>query len=534
MKLVTVVHPNGKKFMSLILDLIMLAIKEVMKQRGYQAGKSFDADEVEAVCSNMKEVETDIANEIKSETKAVKEKTLAIQELIKRIYPSRDSPLTFTEFIESWHEHNKRQLSGIKQHSEEMEAIYKKTAEMVTRARNLLAPNDYKPVAPPLDVIKDIAEFYESAGVLDESLPAAVLDDKLSFPWVIAQLHLVLPSIINYVNNVSFDSSDTSADELKVLKRLSIDMGKIEAKTGEFVAKWKQIVPPMIARLTKAKEERQLLEQEEKSPEELAEEALKDQMELESLKLLESPRRYFDASRDCLKHVQVKKNRLALMEDEDDGKGNLANETKIYRAPKSPYVNRSARLDQSSILGEMGPPKQRTRRRHDALEMLERATSAGTSKGRRDMNSTTMRFSSSILKPSGSAQLAFSSTMRSPDINFQLFNCSTVSSTSNSPVVQLEVPKDYDKENFRAWNNVELEKGIKSLVLADDVNKKPPKLEVNNRTITEGEEGSDASSSQTTIKNRSESNEFSFASVMLRADEDLFNISDTILKDAAE
>ena len=538
-KLVAVVHPCGKKFLSLILDLIAICIKDIMRRRKIPSGKSFDIEKVTQVCINMKEVENDLVNSINNETKVIKEKTEKIQEILnKKIYPQTEFPMSFSEFIASWHEENQNQFQAIKERSERMKNVQVKTRELCAKAEDLLAQKTYEVTQEPLEVIKSIVEFYENAGVTNEQIPPAVVDEKLNFPWLIAQLHLVLPAITAYISNSSFESAESSNEELKVLKRLSLELVKIEGKFDLFASQFRKRVPAMVEKLRKKKEERQRIESENASPEKVAIRAAKEQIEMESLNLLSSPRYYFDSSKDCLKNVIVKKNRLALI-DEDDGKENL-NESKFYRPAKSPYVNKSQKMNMT-ISNEMGPPKLQPRRRLDPMALLEKATSK-VSKSRVDLNGS--RYTGTVPKVSLNK---FSSTMLSPDLNSPVFfNCSTVSAISKtsphlpfSPVIESMFGNDTvkSKDTSIPWDDTVKMKsiqmspkgGLKSLVPLEEIFKGPPKVELNNETLTETTEN-------TLCEEKSENSDntsFNCTSIMMmkiKSDEDLFNTSDTVLQ----
>jgi HAUS augmin-like complex subunit 6 N-terminus len=554
-KLVFVVHPCGKKFMSLMLDLIIIATKEIMRRRKIPQGKSFDIDEVTQACSNMKEVENDLVNSIKNETKVIKDKTEEIRVLIiESIYSPKEFPLSFSEFIVSWHEYNQNQLIGIKRRSEKMKKIYRQTAELYARAEQILSQKNFDIIAPPLEVIKDIEQFYENAGVTNDDIPVAIKDESLNFPWLIAQLHLVLPAITAYVTNCSFESAENSIEELKVLKRLSLELVKIETKFDEFALRFRKVIPAIIAKLKEGKEERQQVELENESPEKLAARAAKVQIEMESLKLLTSPRYYFDASKECLKNVVVKKNRLALIDD-DEGKENLGNETKFYRPTKSPYINKTLKMNQT-VIQEMGPPKLQPRRRLDPMALLERATSSRGAKNRQDLNST--RYTGAIPKTLSHLSInKFSSTMLSPDLNHPLFNCSTVSDIcKSSPILPCSpTPETLVESMFgdtvknlskpSSSNDISIpwddsckmktiqmspKGGLKPLVSVEEIFKHPPKLELNDETVFASPDITELTLCQEKSAN-SDSTSFSCKSIMLPTDEDLFNISDTLLKE---
>lgn len=567
-KLVFVIHPNGKKFMSLILDLVMLATRENMKRRNIEVGNSFDIEKVTQACTNMKKIETDLSTSIKIEVDVIKGKTRAIQELIGRIFPENEFPLSFEEFIEAWHEYNMTQLSESKLCDEKMELIYKHTAELHARAHEMLLLRSYEITNPPLGVIQEVAAFYENAGVTSETISPPVRNDALNYSWLIAQLHLVLPAIMKYILNFSLDPSETSSEELKVLKRLSLELSKIDCKTHEFSAKFKRDMSALVAKLKEAKEERQRREKEILSPEILAETEAKDAIELEKLKLLTSPKYYLDTTKECLNHVVVKKSRLAFM-SEDEGKENEANETKYYSRPKSSYASGNhSRLNSTNNnvpikLSEMAPPKQKPRRRFDPMQMLEKATS-NEPRNRQDPNSTT-RYTGTIPKHSKLSTPKFSSTMLSPNFHQPLFNCSTVSEIMiNSPVPQ--PPKDFfesmcletmqiressgnfDTDFFQPrkqpvdslsnqFNEPYIEMSPKGklnpLVAPDEIFKKFPRLTLNEVTLV-NETFPDSSEGEKTVVNQNANDSEGAAclssSFSLGSDENLFNVSDSILK----
>ena len=559
-KLVFVVHPNGKKFMSLVLDLIMLATKEIMKRRNIAAGKSFDIEKVTQASLNMKEMETDLSTNIKIEADLIKVKTRAIQELIAKIFPDNEIPMSFEEFIEAWHEYNNSQLSEIKISNEKMKLIYKKTEELQTRAEELLLPRIYEINNPPLKVIKDVAAFYENAGVTNETIPSAIRNDNLNFSWLVAQLHLVLPTIMKYVLNFSLDSSDTSSEELKVLKRLSLELRKIESKTIDFASKFKKDMTSLAAKLKKAKQERQLQEDEILSPEILAERTVRDTMELERMNLLTSPKYNFDTTKECLNHVVVRKNRLPFM-NEEEGKENYANETKYFQRSKPNPTSGHSRLNNTNFnatmkLGGMAPPNQKPRRRLDPMQMLEKATS-NDPKTRQDLNST-KKYTGTVPKHPKLTGPKLSSTMISPSLHQPLFDYSTISEIiKGSPIVDspgyvfksvdtieiLQSPMEFDMEFFKAqkkpvdslFERIEISpKGkINPLVKPDEIFKQSVKLALNDVTLVDESFPSEAENTvidQNPNLSEGLSSSFSFGSIRLANDEDLFNISDSILK----
>jgi hypothetical protein len=540
--------------MSIVLDLVVLAIKEVMRKRNIVHGKSVDIDEVLNACSNMKEVETSIISNIQTEIEVVKQKTQRVQDLISlKIFPVKMTKKPIQEFIEKWHKYNKRRWAGINLRNEQINLIHVKSVELYERAQKMLSPKNYNIVDPSVEEIRDLVEFYENLSHGNTQI--AMKDDKLNFSWLVEQLSIVLPAIVDYTSNFTVDPHDSSRDELKVLKRHSIELQNFETKRIEFNNKFKLEAPKIIARLKKAWEDRKNTQDGIKTTEEIAEESASYQADVESLKILASPKYYFDTSKECLKHVVVKKNRLALLGEDDENDLGLANETKYFGSAKKSFnLKQNSTMNQSK---KMGPPK--PRRRLDAMELLDGALSS-----RPNMNATS-RFSNSILKR-GSSDMKFSSTLLSPDLRtgVPVFDCSLLSDitkgspmlncdeNTNSPIQQtVRFQPTTNFNNFFANLNVgkavnpnlddplvlkALEKSpkgkLQALVKTEHIFTNNPKLLVNDQTAQEISD-EDETILQDTLKKTGETmnGSDSFKSMMIPNDENLFNISDTLLKD---
>lgn len=552
-KLVFVVHPFGKKFMSLCLDLIMIAIKIVMEKRNYQQEKSVDIDEVIKACTNMKEVETKIVGSIKTEIELVKGKTLQMQELSKKIFPARIAPNSISDFVEKWHRHNNQRLIAITSQNDKISQIYHKTADVFDRAQRLLSPKPFEFINPSVEEVKNLVEFYENTAASNGNMIAPVKDGNLNFGWLISQLNIVLPAIINYVSNFTLDPSDSSRDELKILEKHAGELRKFETKRAEFEIKFMAEIPKLFAQLKKAWDERKHLEQEAKTSEEIAEECEARQMELENMKVLSSPRYYFDTTKECLNHVVVKKNRIALMSEDEENNLTLANESKYFGSGKKSFKPKQPSMNQS--LKPMGPPK--PRRRLDAMELLEGAMSS-----RPNMDASS-RFSGTILKHSSTIKQKFSSTLLSPDLRQPAFDCSVISSIAQgSPMIdgiealspfytnnRLQQGMHFFDDKLAVAPPVALDDSLKIMALEKSPKGKlsaliktescfstTPRLLLNDDTMSESRSESTTiteSVTQITVRRAQDdtlNGSDSFAMIKIPNDDDLFNTSDTVLK----
>jgi hypothetical protein len=539
--------------MSLVLDLLMIAMKEVMKKRKIAQGKSVDIDEVLHACEAMKDVETSIVSVIKTETEAVKQKTQQVQDLLStKIFPEKIIKEPIQEFIEKWHKYNQKRLIEINMRNEQINMIHVKSEELHARALKMLSPKSYEEVNPSAEIVKSLADFYENLPGGNKQI--ALKDNKLNFSWLIEQLNVVMPTIVSYTSNFSVDPEDTSRDELKVLERHADELQKLEHKRTEFDKKFMAEVPKLVAHLKKSWEERKRMQEESKTEEEIAEEATTYQEDVESMKILGSPKYYFDTSKECLKHVVLKKNRLALIEKDDENDLSLANETKYFGPAKKSFQYKQPTLNQSSKIGQ---PKLRPR--FDAMALLDGALSS-----KPNMNASS-RFADSILKR-GSNDMKFSSTLLSPDLRqgMPVFDCSVLSDITkvspligdenrNSPMQQtVRFQSNMNFNNFFANLNAAkadnlnlddplvleaLEKSPKGklqpLVKAKNIFSVTPMLLVNDESVEE------VSAEEETIRQvetskKAETLNGSDSLMMIPNDEDLFNVSDTLLKEVDE
>lgn len=525
-----VIHPCGKKFLSLLLDLVTLAIR----RRSNQAKCSINIDKVEEVCANMQHVENELVTSIKNETKIIQSKTNAIKDVIGRIYSSEEHGMSFQEFIESWHAHNKSRLAIIKNQNKKMELIYEKTALLQDRAQSMLKVKDYEPFVPSIDVVKELAEYY--------SPNEPFVDNQLSLVWLIPQIEKVLPTINTFVAGFTINRSELNEEELKVLTRLAVDLEKTVNKAEALEVVVKEVLPKITEELKKSKLERENIEALNLSFDTLAEKSLKERMDREKInQMLSSPRIHFDVSKNCLTHVIIKKNRLALLTNEE---GDAAmNESRLHRSMRPPSANKTKMISQKRSHTMAPPAKPSIRRKLDAMELLDKATS-----GRFDGN-TSRRPTGAFPKANLSSRPTdprFSSTFLSPDLRPPPFDYSFTSTIICSPVIEdfsfgLEEsvrPSNFffggtQKENVPPANFVK-EVSQPLGVPANGVSKSP-KVTLDDITIFNASDSSKSSESTVRLtvyeQTLCKTDSLSFESLRIKHDDDLFNTSDTVLRD---
>lgn len=499
----------------------MIALKEVMKRRKLATEASIEIEKTEEVCANMKQIENEMVTSINSETKAVRARVASITDLLSQIYSTGEQGMAFEDFVRAWHEFNKARLTSFKNDSRTMELIFADMENLKEKARDMLTPKTFEPFAPAVEECRDLVDYYEDDGAVE----------NLDLQWYLAKLHQVLPTIHKFVAEFSVDPANVTAEELRVIKKFSLELEKIETKTEELRVVLKTKVARTVQDLKRHHEEQKRLEGENQSPEKLAEVKAMDEMELEKLKASQSPSLCFDATKNCVKHVAVRKIRLALLYDDGKVKDDL-NESKMYRSMRQPS-GKKMKPNQTSKFGEMAPPSRpSSRRRLDAMELLERATS-----NHYDLNSS-RHVTGVVPKRNLKAPLpTFSSTMLSPHFRPDLLDCSSISAISKaSPVIDTSLDSTLE-ETMQRNSSIELRKTQVPFAELATL----PIVSTTDATLLAGYENSENS----TVKQNGNFSENSSGKVKsgdsldslrmrLVSDEDLFNTSDTVLQEVEE
>ncbi|KAL7038156.1 hypothetical protein ACKWTF_009475 [Chironomus riparius] len=548
-KHVSVVHPSGKKFMSLILDLIITAIKEVMKRKNYSTDVALDLEKAEEVVSIMCEIETELESIIKIELKPLREKTVEIQELINSIYPI-DSPIPFEEFITNWNSINKQRLAKIKEQKAKIKEIYKRADLLQQKGHEMLRNKEHKIIKPTDNEIKELADFYQNI-----ELP---IDKELNIVSLILHLESSLSVIQNYIQNFSYDEVEISDEEMRIAKRKLEELKQFEPLMQILSEKQQQLKEKVMERD---------VDEEDVQDDELFDEA----QGKEVMRTIASPRLCFETAKSSINKVH-KIHKLAFGENEGttSSADHSMMQSRLYRPLSDTSLNRSK---------EMGPPKARDlpsrRRKRDPMAILDKALARSRSK--QDLNSTAVNTG---VNPTLVASTPFSSTMLSPDLinhaNFSMIsNISTVTQTPHIPNkgnnvfaqfmnvqqnVQFHaIPKpDVLLMDQIPWNDeikmknlqkspitkadpiVSLEEafGRKMTLVEIDQNvagpSTMPKITVNDETLCAGSSMNEFSSSSdiTVCEKENFGSELeTFMFTKQACEEDLFNVSDSILVD---
>ncbi|CRL02278.1 CLUMA_CG015249, isoform A [Clunio marinus] len=541
-----VVHPTGKKFMSLILDLIILASNELMKRRNFSHEKSFDINKAIETVSEIKYNETELIAEIAKYIQETQENILAIQQFLEKIYPKEEFTTPFPELIASWNEHNIRLLYEIKKRNGEIKEIYKKAGDVHERATNLLTFKNNEIFSPKSEEIRDVVDFYENniLGALNESkTDQNLFQGELTYSWLIHHLNHVIDAILQFVTNYSPEDVEAVKEYSLAIEQFVFKLDKIKADHNKWQSKIKKTIPEIIQKLKILKDEEKKQEETSISLGEL-EECESDGLESEDLKLMLSPKYYFDVSEKCVRTGAAEKTRLALLNnsnDSEDGrnKENFNEKSKFYRSKRAPFTNQTSYMNQSQSTTTMGPPNS-LRKRFDSMEILNRAKSVN----KNNVSNLSSKYTGTIRKQISSTP-RLSSTMFPGDSHFSEFNFSGISEVTYSPddvVNGCEGRKQIIETEF------EIERIIKDNILCFDAEVKDKDQSVSNIISLERAEKTMVLKSKITDEdNEIHQHEYepteefqktvensSFPSLKHQTDEDLFNISDTILKTIEE
>lgn len=519
--------------MSLILDLIIITLKEVIKRRNYSTDVHLDIEKAEEVVDTLHEIETDLVNDVKAELKTIREKTSEIQELINSIYPS-DSPVPFEEFIQNWHTLNKARFNEVQKRKAQVKEIYKKVELLQQKGHEMLKNKEHKIEKPSDNEIKELADFYQNI-----DMP---IDKELNIIPLILHLESSLSVIQNYIENFSYDEVEISDEEMKIVKRKLDELKQFEPLIQKLNEKQKKLKEKVM----KLKEERDV--------EEGDDELLNDAQGKEVMRLLASPKHSFDTAKSNMNNKVHKIHKLAFGDAEGTSTADhsMLNNSRLYRPLSDTSLNRSK---------EMGPPKAKDvpsrRRKRDPMAILDKAL--GPPRIKPDLNSTAVNTGTA---PKLVSSTPFSSTLLSPDLihhaNFSMIsNISTVTQNQHVPSnfnlnaqslnVQFQsipkpdvlsmnqnpqkssIPKtdpmvSLEEAFARKMTLIEIDQNVNSMAV--------PKISVHDETLCAGTSNEFSSANEITVCEK-ENFGAELDTVMFTkkqaCEEDLFNVSDSVL-----
>lgn len=481
-KQVNVVHPSGKKFMGLILEIIQIAIKDVLhkKYRNAEYEKSLDIDAAVAATKKITQVENDLQKMLNEDVKKIKERSHEIQVILSKIM-THEEITDYERFVTKWLEFLKTQSKAIEQRNVKIDEIVTKAHQLFKDAQEMMSKKEFKLEAFPNESFQNT-----SASFLIESLKKT------------------LPVIKNFIVEYPVNDVAVTEEEKRIVAQKLKELEQMDTIVENLTEKCKTL-QITCAKLQTMNEERQLLDNND---------TMCDENDNWKLSAFTESSCNFEASKNCTASVNLKGfNQLALLDENDN----------ILRAPSS--FNRTLEMNVVVDNTFKVPPKQpslpsRRRKRRDPMELLDKATSSNPRGG----NQSFMPLDNSIMMPFKSHTSTplppLSSTMLSPDFhqNNLMLNFSSVSEISVMSLPRPHVESAIDKTLDYA--------PVKNPM--DDITNSMPKITIVDATLEA------TLRNEETIVVEKENFGTELSTLLKRksiADEDLFNVSDTCLEE---
>lgn len=513
------VHPCGKKFMSLILDFIGLAIDEVMRKKNFKTGKSIDLDKTTDAVIKMQESEKYFLESFDEEIAKIVKCRESIQNLFSDVIFPQDSLVIVEDFMQNWNEVNKEMYAKMKKSDHSIKTIISSAERLHENAMRMLSFT--------VNSIEEMLSDPEGQGN----------EKQASLPEILRKVKMILPVVIDFIRkfNSSIDMSQLSTfeEEQKLVNERLASLNSLANELDELETKVSTSIVPFLElmRQTKAKK---TPKDEDDSEISLALKAERERKDQELMSLLRSPE--YQLNLNAPKE-SVMCQRISLMEDVSTKQNNL-NETTLYRMPRISFIKRVPSQPGSANNSNFLKPQTRSLfGKINTKDILERATSRVS---RTAHNSTRyLGVVPKIITPK------MSSTMLSCHQDNELFDCTGVSEIrSMSPFV--ESPAESETP-LKTTNGGILETPVLKSdgisprrKLIQHFNKEPEKngkefLNVQHEnTLTDSDrvkEPEDVNKSDDKTISNETAIDSTFAAFRINNDEDLLNVSDTILNE---
>lgn len=512
--------------MSLMLDLIQLALLEVMKRKNYERGKSIDLEKTAELAVKMHAAEKNFNETIELEIAKFSEICDKIEQLFaEKIFPE-DSLVVVENFMESWNEYNKQVYAKVKSTDHLIEQTVNNAERLRENAMKMLTFTN-----------KNIEEMLGESKISDEPLP-----------MILRKVNQVLPVIVDFIrkfySSLDGNQSSTFEEETKFVSEKFKSFTAIVDGLKTIHDKMETSIKPWIEMMKRKQAEKAANSKDEEPEYMLAIKAERERKDQELMSLLREP--HYELNLDAPRESAMCQ-RISLKDDESSKNQNNLNETAMYRMPRVSFMRKAPR--QPTPAGpsnsSMKPPtvtsifgKINTR------DLLDRVSSRqpGNSRTARLNQSRYLGVVPTIVTPK------LSSTMMNFEHDHGLFDCTGVSEIrSNSPQVdspvESETPfkppqiglEEFVTPVFRTEEISPRRKLIQQFNKEPQTNRhaEPEKLVL---PLSESNNGKDDDSEKTISNEKSSSGsnnatciDATFAAFQIKNDEDLFNISDTIL-----
>lgn len=473
-KQVNVVHPSGKKFMALILEIIQIATKEVMhkKYRCTNFDQSLDINESLKAAKTITQVESDLHKMLNEDVKVIKERSHEIQEIFSNII-GHEELIDYERFITSWLAFLKQQSKSIEQRNIKIKDIIAKAHQLLEKAQEMMSKKEF---------------------VLT-TIPSESFNTSVSF--LIENMKKILPIIKSFIVGYPVNEVNVTAEEKQIVKQKLKDLEQMDMIVKGMTEKCKSL-QTTCTKLNTMIEARQFLDNDD---------TLNADNDNWKLSIFTESSMNFEAAKNCTTSFDLKGfTQLALLDENDNTARAACN------------FNRTLEINAAEKTFKV-PSKQpilpSRRRRRDPMEILDKATSSGNARNQSFMHDNSIM---AFKGPTSTPLPPFSSTMLSPDMhrNNMMLNFSTVSEISMlKPHVESAIDRTLKDVNQNSYEKNPME----------DITNSIPKISIIEATLP-----GDNDEEETLVQKENFGSELS--TLIHRrsiADEDLFNISDSCL-----
>lgn len=215
-KLKHVTHPSGKKFMGLMLEIINIAIKEIMmkKYKNSNFNKSLDIYATKTIVEKVHQLESEHEHFINDEIKQIRERISVIQSIINEIQNESEvmKGMEFEEFINLWHDFLKNRAHMIKKGNKKINEIYENARQIVEKYQRMLS-NDTK--------------------------VSTTCTSQLNF--LIENIRSSLPVIKQFIENYPIEESVVTQNERRLVKNKEDDLQELNILVKDVAEKCKNL-----------------------------------------------------------------------------------------------------------------------------------------------------------------------------------------------------------------------------------------------------------------------------------------------------
>ena len=398
-------------------------IKKELTRFTNKSPKSLDLEEVKLQYSSRKTLEKNLMQTVTSNIEVIKNKTLAITQLIDNILNSDEQKEK--DFISRWNNFNKNRLKDIKLRNIKIVNVKLECSAMCHNAKKLLTAKKRQITSQYNENIKELFDLFQNQFLKNSLIVKCDLEinDRVNYQCLVQLLHAMIPFINNYISNFSYGGAETIPYEKRVISKFCNEMNELLTEISVFCRRYEMDSVGSLKNTSRS----------------LSNE---DENQMKPY-IVNTPNFKFDFSEMCINLGNVNGPRLALLAEEQE---NPLNRTKLFRmqqlTPKSNKKNSIYSAENTMVAPVALMNKGVVRKRRDPLAILEKATQSKPVQKKRNDYSSNYQLSSTMLSPAEGR------------LNRENPNFSRISSISSISKISPVIPDEYMfRNNYETQNN---------------------------------------------------------------------------------